>query len=252
MKPTFSLLANHAPFGPQARKDTLRRMLVELTPLARGLPFWLHDTDYRNGGAADLEQPGNPKPRNVDFTIAQWRWAAAQDTTHHLFVTDDLELAPMFIDVLEAMAAAVPDGIIGLLSNHPSAPALAGERRWYCTNSWVVGPCYVVPHRHMLAALAWAERAGAKDHGWSDDATLNEWITFHGPGRAYHPIPTPIEHLRVLPSTWAHTGHGDEYSHERVSWRGARVEPWTMTSYAYWNELGGPEAAPMLKVGGGA
>lgn len=240
LNPSFSLVLNHAPWVPE-RRAAKRRMLMQLTPLARRIPFFLHDTDYRQGGTVG-------KVERVDFSFAQWRWSVCQDVTHHLFCTDDLLLHPLFWNVLRAMVEAAPRAVIGLLSNHPEAPALAATRRFYATNSWVVGPCYVVPHPELVDFLAWPGTV-AKDavgYGWSDDATLNDWVTFGGPKRALHPIPTPISHERVL-STWGHTAHGDAYSHERVSW--LECEPdGDMTNPEYWRALGGPEAAPMLDL----
>lgn len=244
MKPAISLCMNHTPWRPE-RVEALRRMLLELVPLSRGVPFFLHDTDYRDEGRRDAEVPGNPKPRWVDFSLAQWRWSASQSVSHHLFMTDDLKLAPHFWELLEGMIAAAPRSILGLLSNHPSAPHLYVQGlSWYRTNAWVVGPCYVVPHEHMVRFLPWAEsyRGAAAGMGWSDDSTLNEWITFHGPGEAWHPIPTIISHDRGLLSTWAHTGHGDDFSHERINWQQIHDELGPHS----WENIRG---APMLRVG---
>ena len=184
------------------------------------LPFYVHDIDYRHGGPSGKDQP-------VDFTLNQWRWCAAQSVTHHVLMTDDVETCPKFWRVLEAIVTVRPFSVIGLLSNHPDAPRLRTEGvRWYRTNSWVVGPAYVVPNLMMVRLLAWAEQRGAAGSvdklGWSDDSELNEWIHHAGPREAWHPIPTPISHLETL-STWGHTGHGDEYSHERVRWNDAEV-----------------------------
>lgn len=242
MSATFSLCLNHTPWRLE-RVEAKVRMLCELLPLSRGAPFLLHTTDYRDEGREDARVPGNPKPAWVDFSLAQWRWSAKQQATHHLFMTDDLLLAPGFWGLLEGMVGARPESVLGLLSNHPSAPKLHAEGlSWYRTNSWVVGPCYVVPHDLLVRFLEWAEpyRGPAAGNGWSDDSTLNEWITFHGPGEAWHPLPTIIEHDRELVSTWAHTGHGDDYSHERVSWKQVGAD----LTLLQWDNL----EAPMLRL----
>ena len=243
-EPTFSVVLNHAPWAKD-RVQTCETMQRELDSMLHDVELMVHDTDYRAGGPSAKDKP-------VDFTLAQWRWAAKVGVTHHVFMTDDLDLAPGFLEILSAMCVAAPGRFLGLLSNHPKVPELleAGHR-WYRTNSWVVGPCYVVPHVHMVPLLAWAEKRGASGSvdklGWSDDSELNEWITYAGPHEAYHPIPTPIEHKRSL-STWGHTGHGDDYSHERVSWR-SDGEPFPyltakrMRAPAYWT---GAQTAPML------
>lgn len=246
-----SLVVNHAPWAID-RLHTLREMLEVLTPMPNGGTYWTHDTDYRGGGPT-------PKIGPVDFTLAQWRWAAAQkEATHHVFMTDDLELAYGFWDILEAMVSAIGLEVIGLLSNHPAARNLQGQgARWYKTNSWVVGPCYVIPHRFLEGLLTWSEArgpAGSVDGlGWADDSELNEWITRAGPAEAFHPIPTPIRHLPFA-STWTHTGHGDQYSRECVSWR---QYPWyqefqaadspsaLMSTPLFWD---GADKAPLLSL----
>jgi len=243
---SFSLVVNHAPWA----LDRLPKAISLISSFDG--PSFMHNVDYRSGGP-------NPKGEPVDFTLAQWRWSATKTVDHHVFMTDDLNLAPRFWEILAAMVSSATGRILGLLSNHPHATTLAAEgARWYRTNSWVVGPCYVVPHAYMVRLLLWAEKrgpAGSVDGlGWSDDSELNEWITHEGPGETFHPIPTPIEHRREI-STWRHTGHGDDYSHERVSWRD--YDKWNpeylsspgletvMTSPSFWR---GVEAAPMLRL----
>jgi hypothetical protein len=204
MKVSVSLCLNHAPFAHD-RVPGMNRMIEHLELRdgegPRG-PFWVHDIDYRKGGTVGKES-------RVDFTLNQWRWAVKQPTTHHAFATDDLELVPRFWEVLDAILEVAPNDVIGLLSNHPDGPGLSDRHRFYATNSWVVGPMYVVPHSMLEQLLAWPDtyKWDARFHGWSDDATLNAWVTFGGPGRTLHPLPTPIEHdPEGLMSTWSHTG----------------------------------------------
>ncbi len=205
----------------------------------------------------------------------QWEWSLDTGCTHHLFLTDDLHLAPGFWGILQAIIAAKPDAIIGLLSNHPDGPRLASEGyRWYRCNSWVVGPAYLVPHAHLEAFLRWYEalpdtEAPGGRRWFNDDSALNEWISREGPAESWHPLPTCIEHRADINST---VNHGDSYSRERVSWREVRhvgyhedgfswfsesrpghtpKELAEMSWHGYWRQTP-PESelAPMLKVGG--
>jgi hypothetical protein len=161
-----------------------------------------------------------------------WRWSLEEtDCTHHLFLTDDLYLAPRFLACLRAMVDARPHDVIGLLANHPRAIELydAGER-WYRTSSWVVGPAYLMPRAHLRRFHRWWSDIPRAPEGvasnqyppgrwreyWNDDCAINEWVMRHGPGTAYHPLPTIVEHRGDLPST---CGHGDKTSRQRVSWR---------------------------------
>jgi hypothetical protein len=247
MTPTFSLVVNHAPWAID-RFETARSLLASSVGAASST--LLHCTDYRDGGP-------NAKDKPVLFTVNQWNWAAQQRVTHHVFMTDDLDLAPGFWSIVSAMVQTAPDDVIGLLSNHPNSPdLLKAGYHWYRTNSWVVGPCYVVPHAAMVDLADWAERRWPAETwdklGWSDDSELNHWVSTRGRKQALHPMPTPIEHKREL-STWGHTGHGDDYSHERVSWLdssqssdGVSAVLLSMSETRYWLDKGGPQEAPML------
>jgi len=258
MKPTFSLVINHTRFKPQrvVALDVMRRALG----VDRGdvEAFFLNDTDYR---ALDWQQA------KVQWALAQWRWSADKFVTHHVFMTDDLHIMPGFWEALSAMVEVRPNLPIGLLSNSPRGPLLftEGGHHGYRTNSWIVGPAYVLSHEHLCEFLAWFESLpdgshltyGTKAYR-NDDSSINQWNTEHGPGQAFHPLPTIIEHRADIEST---TGHGDKYSRERVSWRAVRsVAPngdgfrWVsepleadieaMKKRAFWET-----EAPMLAVG---
>jgi len=208
---------NHTPWRPE-RVASLALMLPQLgdamspnTYDMRGRPFY---------------------HAKVDWIRVQWEWALKTDATHHLFMSDDLHLAPSFVRIVEAMVVAVPDKPIGLLSNHPRAPAVAAAgQRWYRTNSWLVGPAYVLPRACLEGVYKWHSslpRTAPEDSAtvgqsspewadyWNDDSAVNEWVTRQGPGETWHPVPAPIEHRGDLEST---IGHGDKYSRERYSWR---------------------------------
>lgn len=276
MTPTFSLLVNHTPWVPE-RVVALGEMLDELAPtrdtgaglirkrqgaIHRVFPFppvvavRVHETDYRAG---DEDREGDhaysraerwQQKAKVDWALEQWRWSAREGmvgtgATHHVFMTDDLNLAPGFWGLLSAMVAAHPDEPIGLLSNHPKGPQLAAQGySGYRTNSWLVGPAYVLPHDHLVRFLAWFE--ALPDGRWTepgtkayrnDDSSINEWITNGGGGeRCWHPLPTIIEHRSDIGST---VGHGDQYSRERVSWRRGRRHDFVrpidqLTSVDWW------------------
>jgi hypothetical protein len=263
----LAICFNHTPWVAD-RAKALRGMLIEIAPLACGIPYWIHDTDYR-------DRPWQLGGK-LAWMCAQWEWALSTTgeqahATHVMFCTDDLHLVPRFVDVVSALVEAVPDFPIGLLSNHPKAPELAAESwRVYATNSWITGPGMILP-RHMLRSfyewfsqLPMSSKLGPES--WNEDSVINQWITSHGPGRTIHTLPGLIEHRGDLKST---VGHGDRYSRERLSWRSRRSvrdlegdgggfywaeEPHksdidAMTRVEFWNERGGAPAAPLLPVG---
>lgn len=257
---TFSLVINHTNWVPE-RVDAINDMIAVLTPaypdtvspLSR---FMINGTDYRG---TDWQVS------KVKWALDQWRWSAKQDVTHHVFMTDDLHIAPRFWDILSAMVASTGEAPIGLLSNHPQAPNLTTH--WYKTNSWIVGPAYVLTHGFLLRFLPWFEALPDGPHttqgtkGWAnDDSSINEFVTQSGT-YSLHPLPTVVEHRGDIDST---VGHGDIHSRERLSWRTRR---WTEGDYdsfvwkeepapadidamcteAFWT---GADNAPMMKVGG--
>lgn len=263
----LSIVVNHSPWHAE-RVEALKPMLAELgeSDFGRRFHLWVNDIDYR----------GRPwREAKVDWAKSQWRYALdCADATHHLFMTDDLHLAPAFLRILQMMILARPEAIIGLLSNHPQTAKLwAQGHRWYRTNAWLVGPAYVMPRRHLEKFLPWFEslpqgRAPDFDNDANDDMTINHWVATHpdGPREVWHPIPTIIEHRGDLPSN---LGHGDSTSRERVSWRRIQTpirhadgtfEWWTVNTFvpavvgllmgaAHWSSFG--DDAPILEVGGG-
>lgn len=266
--PTLSLVINHVPWKPE-RALALEAMLKEICPaFGPDDAIKINDTDYRG---TDWQKS------KVKWFLDQLTWSWEQTTDWHVFATDDLHLMPGFVEALRAMLEAAPTRCpVGLLSNHPRAPRLADDGfRWYATNSWLVGPCYAVHCSVLPKFRAWYMRLpdgnepGQKGYR-NDDSSWNEWVTYHGGGRTLHPLPTIIEHRADLEST---VGHGDQYSRERVSWREERivlshpdpetrtkrfewecrprvVAPEILTARTYWTHRGGPEAAPLMTVGG--
>lgn len=230
MTPTFSLCISHTPWIAD-RVKALDEMLYEIN-------VWQHDDDCAGSPIDDGYCRGYDAPLDailindhdyrgtdwqvskVEWALRQWRWSVAQPTTHHVFMTDDLHIAPSFWPILTAMVQAHPDVPIGLLSNHPRGPGLfAQNRHGYRTNSWLVGPAYVMPHKCLVDFLAWFEALSFPDQQYAnDDSSINAWNTLHGgPGETWHPLPTIIEHRADIGST---VGHGDRYSAQRLSWRG--------------------------------
>ena len=259
----FSLVANHAPWREE-RVVSLREMMMKLTPYAHGIPYFCNDKKHDR----DSWRRGEAK---VEWELAQWRWSLEQPVSHHVFMSDDLHVAPDFWEILDAMVRAAPAACMGMLSNHPRAVTLASEGwRWYRTNAWLVGPCIVLAREHLESFLAWFERLPPEEQrALNDDSTINRWISEAGPKEALHPLPTIIEHRHDIETTAA---AGDQYSRERVSWRAwrtvkqgfdaaGRPDHWdwstapkpydleAMKSVEYWQERGGPTAAPMLPVG---
>jgi hypothetical protein len=198
----------------------------------------------------DERRPPDVSWAEFKTRIAARQWATALDTgaSHHIFLTDDLRICPWFWPALHAMVSARPKTPIGLLSNHPRGPSLfAGGVHGYRTNSWIVGPAYVVPHEKLSRFLGWylalPDTEDPKGRRWfNDDSALNEWITYFGGGETWHPLPTIIEHRADIDST---VGHGDRFSRERLSWRELRgIREKRETGDWEWETIRGEFASP--------
>lgn len=221
---SFSLVINHTPWIPE-RCDALERMYVGLAKHSMPYPFLLNDTDYRG---TDWQVS------KVKWALDQWRWSAQQPATHHVFMTDDLNIVSNFWRVLDAMVTAQPLSPIGLLSNHPKGPETyrAGAHA-YCTASWLVGPAYVLPHEFLVKFLAWFESLSFEEQKYAnDDSSINQFVSKQGMV-SLHPLPTIIEHRHDLVST---VGHGDNFSRERLSWRAERWTEGTGDGGFAWHE----------------
>jgi hypothetical protein len=256
---SFSLVINHTPWVP-ARVEAIADMALALFDSDRPeIPLFVNDIDYRG---TDWQVS------KVKWALDQWRWSASQPAKWHVFMTDDLHIMPGFWGALDAMTRAIARPVpIGLLSNHPHAYELFRKgAHWYRTNSWLVGPAYVLPHQFLLDFLAYFEalpdggQPGQKGYA-NDDSSINEFVTRSGL-YSLHPLPTIIEHRGDIGST---VGHGDQHSRERVSWREWRgiirreggwewvsgalenaPTPATLASPEYW---AGAEMSQMVSVG---
>jgi hypothetical protein len=217
----FSLSIAHTPWI-ESRRTNLARMLLDLLPLSKDIPYLEHNTDYR----------GNPwKDVKHRWALRAWRWHLEQDVTHCVLLSDDLAIMPGFFTVLENLVHAAPYHPIGLMSNHPEGPAMFDEgHHWYKTNSWLVGPGMVVPKPLLHMFVRWYEEwypklpKGKDAEGYQefyhDDSSWNEWVTKYWGGYSLHPLPAPIEHTLGLgrshdPSPFP------AYAAESISWRRA-------------------------------
>lgn len=214
--------------GDMARQEALLTLLHELD-IERYFPKDMGGPPAVVGTVFQDPLPAGMKWSEFKTVLVekQWSWALRQGSqfTHHIFLTDDLHVHPLFFEVLDAMIEGSGAKVIGLLSNHPRGPMLYREGgHAYRCNSWVVGPAYCVSTEFLASALAaycaLPDDEGDKHRRWfNDDSFLNHHNTFAGPGESWHPLPTIIEHRFDVEST---VGHGDRYSRERVSWREER------------------------------
>jgi hypothetical protein len=112
MRPFFTCSIQHTPWRPD-RVEAYKDMKPELMSGIRTAYQVVDDRMTHSTTWAEFK---------THLAMKQWTWALDYpDATHHVFMSDDLHLAPGFWGILEAMVSAKPDAVIGLLSNHPDA-----------------------------------------------------------------------------------------------------------------------------------
>lgn len=203
-----ALVINHAPWRPE-RVAALEAMIA-----AMGGQWSLGPIVYNDQRFGSWQPAGK-----TEWMRSQWELGLESGADHILFLTDDLNLAPGFPDIVRAIVNAVPDKAIGLVGNHPAIgrrPAGA----WYRCRAWLVGPALLIPRAILEPFYDWwaAKPAGGAPgcKGYhNDDSWLNEYLSAHGLD-SWHPIISPVEHRIDLAST---VGHGDSTSYQRLSWR---------------------------------
>jgi hypothetical protein len=254
---TFSLSIDHTPWIA-SRRENLASMLMDLLPLANGIPYLCNDDDYHGFQWVDIKDT---------WALKKWRWHIAQGADHAVMLSDDVAVMPRFWDVLGAMVSSAPNSSIGLMSNHPDGPAmLAGGHHWYRCNAWLVGPAIVMPTPMLAEFVSWYEDwyprlprgrdAEGFQEWYHDDSSINEWINRRGPRESLHPLPAPIEHQLGLGRSHD-TNPFPKYAAEAISWkREWHDNPRTfseidrsfadrMTQASWWH---GARISPMLEV----
>jgi len=158
-----------------------------------------------------------------EWSAAEWSWALESGATHHLFLEDDVELAPGFLDALRAMIAANPAAIIGLEAAHPDTPKLyAAGHTCYTTKDGLIGVGYCLPHAALTEFLAWRSDLppGAVEE-ITQDTLIDVWALITK-RFIWHPVPTIIDHDTSLASTFGNDAHANR--RPLVTWRSRKYD----------------------------
>lgn len=151
----------------------------------------------------------------------QWRWSLETGADYCLFLQDDLRVAPDFWKALWSMLEAVPDQVISLYNGHPATKTLAREGyRWCTTADGLVGMGYVFPRALLQEFVTWrsfALKPLAVEH-ITEDTLIDVWCVATG-RKVWHPIPTIIDHLVELDSSYGNDAH--RYRRPSVTWEDA-------------------------------
>jgi hypothetical protein len=227
--PSFVLAVSHAPWQP-ARVQNMVRMRETLRAAE-------NTTSYREV---------TDRLPNWQWAERMWQWAdgaaIATGASHAVFLQDDLDLHPQFWKVLRAMVGAAHNKAIALIANHPyGRRAVDRKDSWYLTSE-CLGSGYVLPACMLHAFVAWrAAQPIWRIRSTGEDYLITCWLNRTG-RRAWHPVPSPIDHRRDIAST----NPRDRYPFRRsyVRWDATAVAGRDLTSVATWQQ-----AQPPLDLG---
>jgi hypothetical protein len=176
-------------------------------------------------------------PNHV-WSAAMWDWLVTQSPGGYcLQLQDDVELAPNFRTVLEAMLQAVPNEVIGLETAHPGAMTVAREGgRWCTTADGLIGVGYVLPSALLQDFLEWCDRELKLRSvlSISEDTLIGVWALATG-RRIWHPVPTIIDHDLSIASTYGNDAH--TMRRPSVTWRDGDILGWSdeqLEDVAFW------------------
>jgi FkbM family methyltransferase len=156
-----------------------------------------------------------------------------------VFGQDDVRVYEKFWEVVRAMVRAVPNRVLGLLTNHPlSKRALAGGHKWLRMTE-TLGTFYIVPSPLLPLYLKWYD---AQDPKWiaanCEDFIFSQWITLTG-RKTWCPIPSVVQTQDEIP-----TSHADNptypFRKSYLTWEDKRVAGCDLTSVEHWR----PETTP--------
>jgi hypothetical protein len=186
---------------------------------------------------------------NWSWSESMWRWALETDADYHLFLQDDVTVAPNFWPALQAMLHAVPDEIIGVEAAHPGGRTIARDGgRWYTTADMLIGPGYVMPRESLHAFLEWRKTSLARGALQAiDEDTMIGVFALATRRRIWHPVPTIIDHDTSVASTYGHDNHKNR--RPSVLWTDGDVcgwEPADLEEESWWMDDG---AAPPPHLG---
>jgi hypothetical protein len=216
----IALGVSHTPWVPER--------VVSLDRLTRGLGLNSYAAPVRRGAEHVWSRIFSERGPNWCWSESMWQWAAEDDSTHCLFLQDDVTVSPNFWPALQAMLHAVPDEIIGLEAAHPAGRTIArAGGRWYTTADMLIGPGYVMPRESLHAFLEWRKTSLARGALQAiDEDTMIGVFALATRRRIWHPVPTLIDHDTSVASTYGHDNHKNR--RPSVLWTDGDVCGWEL------------------------
>lgn len=207
---SISLAISHTPWVPE-RVKSMDRLLGQIL----------------NNGPFDRKEPKGPykifdeKEPNWVWSEKMWKWAQSTGTYSHLFLQDDVIVAPNFWKCLDAMLEGNKHWeIIGLHCPHPAARTLLrdGAQSWYTSADSLIGVGYVMSEPALVDFLQWREyelepHAIERIH---EDDQINLFALARGM-KIWHPVPTIIDHDLGVSSTYDNDHH--MYRRPQATWK---------------------------------
>lgn len=216
----ISLSISHTPWIPE-RVESFGRLMSQL-----GLSKMLQEATQGASGflGPQVREAGWTSLTLVMDRAPNWQWSERMWSTPlalnagqqeigadwHLFLQDDVQVAPRFREWLDAMLAGLDrPAVICLESVHPAAQLLSETgARWYTTRDGMVGVGYLLPTAELEDFLRWrsTELAPGAVERINEDTLLGLWCLVTG-RKIWSPLPTPIDHDVSLKSVYGNDNH---------------------------------------------
>ncbi len=185
----------HAGFLPE-RQKSLQRLHDQLKEA--GCPLPTISTSVR-------------KEHACEWAMRVWEFIASrppsEDDRPHIILNDDVTIHPQLLDVVAAMAKALPGQLLSLHAQHPFAQALAGKGHNWFKCYWYTGPAVVLypPQARELLAFAQEDKNRFLWKGNEDNVAIHWAWSKQTP--FYTALPAVVKHDVSVPSTLGYDDH---------------------------------------------
>lgn len=184
------------------------------------------------------------------WAVRIWRWVAAlREDEGCIILNDDVTVHPKLVDVVTAMATAVPDQLFALHCTSPVAPSFAEAGERWLRSYWMTGPGMYFPPGAAKRLLAWIETVPQSFvASVNEDNLIMHWA-WHEQRPIWHCIPALVQHDTSTRSSLGYDNQPAWMRSSPVAWDASgnevmrrTFESLDITSPECWK----PDGEPML------
>lgn len=152
-----------------------------------------------------------------------WEFAASHDEGT-ILLNDDVTVHPKLVDVVTAMAHAVPDTIFSLHCTSPVSPSFAEAGERWLRSYWATGPGIYLSPGAAKRLLAWVDSVPRSFiASTNEDNVIMHWA-WHEQRPIWHCIPALVQHDT---STRSSLGYDNQ-----PAWMRSSPVAWTAQEFA--------------------